>query len=277
LTIDARKVNTREHGWRDLKIAVVQKRPPAEPATPAQWQSQELPRATARPMLADIAAAKRFRRSWWTRLRGLGLPAMAHLHVLGDGASWIWKSAGLALTGCRQMLDIYCSSQHIAVAGKRLFDEGTAAATAFHEHGRELLLKEGWNWVCWLIGEELTREDTPRRWAGSDRMLNYFVAHLKRLDYRVRLARDEAIGSGVMEGAAKTLSLRIEGAGGSLEAEERLFEGGSDLLPSDRPMGTVLGPGGPSLKIRRAHPIFPSARQLVRNERDLAQDRKESF
>ena len=127
-------------------------------------------------MWADISAARRFRRSWWARLRRLGLPAMAGLHVLGDGASWIWKAAGRALTGCRQTLDIYHAGQHIAAAGKRLYGEGTAEATAFHEHGRELLLKEGWNGVCRLIGEELASEDTPRRRAALDRLLGYFVA-----------------------------------------------------------------------------------------------------
>ena len=128
-TVDAGKVNTREEGWRDLKIAVAQKRPAAEPATPEQWESRELPEATARVMWADISATRRFRRSWHARLRRLGLPAMARLHVLGDGASWIWKAAGRALTGCRQTLDIYHASQHIAAAGKRLYGEGTPEAT----------------------------------------------------------------------------------------------------------------------------------------------------
>jgi hypothetical protein len=103
-TVDAGKVNTREKGWRDLKIAVVQKRPTAEPATPAEWESRTLPEATARVIWADISAAKRFRRSWWVRLRRLGLPSMAQVHVLGDGASWIWKAAGRALTGCRRRI-----------------------------------------------------------------------------------------------------------------------------------------------------------------------------
>jgi hypothetical protein len=212
-TVDAGKVNTREQGWRDLKIAVAEKRPTAEPATPEQWESRELPEATARVMWTDITAAKRFRRSWWARLKRLGLPAMASVHVLGDGASWIWKSAGRALTGGRQTLDIYHACGHIAAAGKRLFGEGTPEAKAFHEHGRELLLKEGWEGVCRLIGEELAREDTPRRRAALDRMLNYFVAHLKRLDYRGRLASGDAIGSGVVEGAAKTLGLRLKARG----------------------------------------------------------------
>jgi hypothetical protein len=212
-TIDAGKVNTREKGWRDLKIAVVQKRPTAQPATAGEWESRDLPDATARLMWADITAAKQFRRSWWERLRRLGLPAMARLHVLGDGASWIWKSAGRALSGCRQTLDIYHALEHIATAGKRLFGEGTAEARAFHEHGRDLLLAEGWTGVCRLIGEELASQDTPRRRAALERLLRYFVAHMSRLDYAGRLASGDAIGSGVVEGAAKTLGLRLKARG----------------------------------------------------------------
>ena len=211
--IDAGKVNTRERGWRDLKIAVAQKRSAAEPATPAEWESRDLPEATARVMWADIAASDRFRRSWWARLRGLGLGAMAELHVLGDGASWIWKAAGRALSGCRQTLDIYHAAEHIAAAGKRLYGEGSAAASAFHEQGRDLLLREGWGGVCRQIGEELAKEDTPKRRAALDRMLNYFVAHIGRLDYRGRLAAGQAIGSGAVEGAAKTLGLRLKARG----------------------------------------------------------------
>lgn len=212
-SVDAGKVNTREAGWRDLKIAVAQKRPAAEPAAPEQWESRRLPEATARVMWADISAAKRFRRSWHARLRRLGLPSMARLHVLGDGASWIWKAAGRALTGCRQTLDIYHASQRIAAAGQRLHGEGTAEATRFHEHGRALLLKEGWAGVCRLIGEELEREDTPTRRKALDRLLEYFVSHIGRIDYAGRLAAGEAIGSGAVEGAAKTLGLRLKARG----------------------------------------------------------------
>ncbi len=213
MTIDAGKVNTLEEGWRDLKIAVVQRRPAADPAAPGEWESRELPAATARVMWADIAAAKRFRRSWWGRLKRLGLPSMARLHVLGDGASWIWKAADRALTGCRQTLDIYHASQHIAAAGKRLFGEGTAEATAFHERGRGLLLAEGWTGICRLIGEELVRQDTPARREALDRLLHYFLAHMTRLDYAGRLASGDAIGSGAVEGAAKTLGLRLKARG----------------------------------------------------------------
>jgi catechol 2,3-dioxygenase-like lactoylglutathione lyase family enzyme len=212
-TVDAGKVNTLENGWRDLKIAVAQKRPAAQSAKPEEWQSRKLPAATARVMWADIAAAKRFRRHWKTRLERLGLKTMADLHVLGDGASWIWKSAIRALTGCHQTLDIYHACEHIAGAGKKLFGEGTPAATAFFERGRDLLLDEGWTGICRLVGEEYQRQDTPFVRAILEPMTRYFVAHLRRLGYRDCLATGQAIGSGVVEGAAKTLGLRLKARG----------------------------------------------------------------
>ena len=53
--VDAGKVNTREEGWKDLKIGVFQKRPRAQPATPDQWESRTLPEPTARVAWATIA------------------------------------------------------------------------------------------------------------------------------------------------------------------------------------------------------------------------------
>src|SRR6266508_702952 len=45
-TTDAGKVNTREEGWKDLKIAMVAQREAGTPTPPGGWQSQRLPAAT---------------------------------------------------------------------------------------------------------------------------------------------------------------------------------------------------------------------------------------
>ena len=52
-------------------------------------ERRELPGATARVVRADISATRWFCWSWHARLVPLGMPSMARLHVLGDGASWI--------------------------------------------------------------------------------------------------------------------------------------------------------------------------------------------
>ena len=67
--VDAGKVNTREEGWKDLKIAVISKREAAKSALPSEWDSRSLPAATMVLAFAMIATAKTFRRSWRSRLR----------------------------------------------------------------------------------------------------------------------------------------------------------------------------------------------------------------
>ncbi len=96
---------------------------------------------------------------------------------------------------------------------KTAFREGTTEANAFFERGKSLLLEEGWQGICRLIGEELAREDTPARRRVLEALTQYFMTHMTRLDYRKRLASGQAIGSGVVEGAAKTLGLRLKARG----------------------------------------------------------------
>lgn len=212
-TADAGKVNTREKGWKDLKIAVIQKRPPGPPVTPEAWATQRLPAATARVAWAAIARSESFRRSWRPWTRRLGVAQAAEVQMLGDGASWIWKAAERALTGCRQTLDVFHALEHLAHAGERLYGEGTPAAAAFLERGRTLLLAEGWHGICRLVGNELGQEDTPSRRTALEKLTNYFAPHLKRLDYAGDLASGRPIGSGVVEGQAKTLALRLKARG----------------------------------------------------------------
>ena len=85
-TTDASKVNTREEGWKDLKIAVIAKREAGEPTTPDHWKKQRLPAATMVLAFAMIATAKEFRKTWRPRLRRLGVPCLAMVHALADGA-----------------------------------------------------------------------------------------------------------------------------------------------------------------------------------------------
>lgn len=212
-TTDAGKVNTLENGWKDLKIAVFQKRPRAASATPAEWESRVLPEPTAQVAWAAIAPAKQFRRTWRRWSRRLGVGQARELHALGDGAGWIWRSVGRVFTGCDETLDVFHGCGHLAQAGQHLYGEGTEAAQAFLTHGRQLLLESGWQGICQLVSEEYAKGDTPERRAALEKLVGYFAKHSQRLAYRERLAAGQAIGSGSVEGWAKTLGLRLKARG----------------------------------------------------------------
>lgn len=215
-TTDASKVNTREEGWKDLKIAVISKREAGAPTPPEQWKKQRLPAATMVLAFAMIATAKEFRRRWRPRLRRLGVTCLASVHVLGDGASWIWRAVQRSLTGCVQTLDFFHACQHLSKCSERIFGAGSSAARAAYEHSRSLLARQGWAGVCRWIGELLgvaEEAERERRRQATDRMLGYFVKHSQRLNYAERLQAGRAIGSGQVEGKAKTLGLRLKRRG----------------------------------------------------------------
>lgn len=212
-TVDAGKVNTREEGWKDLKIGVFQKRAAGDPVRPEGWDDLRLPEATARVAFAAIAPAKRFRRCWRQWSRRLGVAQTGELQVLADGAGWIWKAVDRVFPASVQTLDIYHACEHLSRASVRLSGEGTEAATAAFERGRSLLLSLGWAGFCAWVGEQLSVSDTPQRRAVLEKATSYFSKHIRRLDYATRLASGQAIGSGVVEGQAKTLGLRLKARG----------------------------------------------------------------
>jgi hypothetical protein len=213
---DAGKVNTREEGWKDLKIAVIAKRKAGTPCTPEEWKSQRLPAATMVLAFAMIATSAVFRRSWRPRLRRLGVRWGASIHVLADGASWIWKAVQRVLSGCVQTLDFYHACQRLYRCAERVFGAGSGQTRTAYRQARGLLLRQGWAGVCQWVSELLAVEDESereRRRPATERLLGYFAKHVGRLNYAERLREGRAIGSGQVEGKAKTLGLRLKARG----------------------------------------------------------------
>ena len=124
--------------------------------------------------------------------------------MLGDGAEWIWNAASRQFGGCRQVLDIDHAAEHIDVAAKRMFGEGTAAKGWLNE-GRQLLLSDGWAGLCDHLGETLATDVSPVGRLALDELTSYFAAHTERLNYCHRLYTGQSIGSGMVEDAAKDL------------------------------------------------------------------------
>lgn len=219
-TTDAAKVNTREKGWKDLKIAMVSKRERGEATPPDNWNKQRLPRFTIALAIATVGPAKEFRKSWRPWLKRLGVRFMVSVHALADGASWIWKAVQRVLTGCRQTLDFWHACEHVNKCAERIFGEGTAekdaARKSAYERGRSLLARQGWAGICQWVSELLDVPDETereRRRKATGRLIVYFSEHTQRLNYAENLQTGRVIGSGQVEGEAKTLGLRMKNRG----------------------------------------------------------------
>jgi hypothetical protein len=201
---DATKVNTKE-GWRDAKIGIFAKRPRGPAVETSQWADRSLPKPSARFAFADITDSETFATDWAGTAKRLGIdPDSPQLSVLGDGAEWIWNRTAEQFVNAQQVLDVFHATEYVADAAKSFFGEGTAEAKAGRDRGIELLLSDGYAGVTEWVGE-LTQSPQGGDGAALGMMMNYLAGHQHRLSYALRLYRGQAIGSGMVEGAAKNM------------------------------------------------------------------------
>lgn len=195
---------------------MISERVSGEAVGPADYDSQRLPTATVAVAFAMIAGSKVFQKGWRTRLRRPGVKSFASVHASGDGASWVRKSVSEAPTGCVRTPDVFHACEHISRAAQGVFGEGTPESRRAFERGRTPMIADGWNGICEWIGESLKVEDEAdlvRRRAIVERVVRYFGNRIERLNYAERLSSGRAIGSGVVEGQAKTPGLRLKRRG----------------------------------------------------------------
>src|SRR5205823_4919558 len=123
IQIDAGKVNTTD-GWRDVKVAVLDRREPGEPITPAEWDRRDLPTPSVRSVVAAVEEAAAFGERCAAEATRLGLGDPTVLNVLGDGAEWIGNLADRHFSGASQCLDFWHGCGHLGDGAKAVFGPG---------------------------------------------------------------------------------------------------------------------------------------------------------
>ena len=216
--IDAGKVNT-TGGWRDVKVAVICKRPLGKPATPDGWENRRLPAPTVRAVAANVEDSTAFADRVRAETDRLGATTAADVTVLADGAEWIWRLAEDVLPQAAGVLDFFHAAEHVADAVKAVWPAGEQA-DGLYAGGRAALLRGGKAGLERWIGEAFAV--LP---AGSDgeplrALAAYIAPHPERLGYAGRLAEGRSIGSGQVEGAIKQLvNRRMKRTGARWRAE----------------------------------------------------------
>lgn len=201
---DGTCVNTRE-GWREVRLGLFAKRAAGAPATPDEWDRRALPKPTAVVAFAAIEKGERFVSRWSRWLGRLALARKVPLHVVADGAPWIWQGVRDQLSQADGVLDIYHALEHVTQTARVLCGEGTTAARQWREAARRRLLEAGWPGIELWLARERPQRRKPRERRAIDELRNYLGRHRRQLDYRRCLAQGRTIGSGMVEGACKNM------------------------------------------------------------------------
>lgn len=207
LQIDAGKVNT-FGGWRDVKVAVFDRRERSALTTATEWDERDLPAPTVRSVLAAVEEAKDFGQRCVKEAQRLELTDPEQLSVLGDGAEWIWNLSAAHFPGAWELLDIWHGVEAIGEGAKAVYGQGSEAAKeqakAAAGDGKQRLLQDGYWGVTEWVGA-LANKVCGGDGAALAGVLNYFCGHRDRLNYALRLRRGQSIGSGLVEGSIKQL------------------------------------------------------------------------
>lgn len=206
---DGASVNTWE-GWKEIRLGVFAARPAGESASPAEWKTRELPRPSARLAIAGLQSADEFAARWGEYIGLLGWDDGRPVTAIADAARWIWKRVAEHLPRGECVLDVFHVSEHLHACGKVLHGEHSAEAREWSERRLEELIAGGP--IRFL--ESLEQERAGLR-GGSKAvqakrkaltsLSDYLRPHVDGLWYASRLARGLPIGSGLVEGAAKTI------------------------------------------------------------------------
>jgi hypothetical protein len=201
---DGVTVNT-TGGWRDLRLNVFDKREAGAATSPQQWVHRVLPTPTVRIAWASMEPCDQQGLAWKRQSEQLGVIDDEHLSVLADGAKWIWDQARQCWKGAQWVLDVFHVSEHIHDCGKALFGQKGPQARSWSEAQVQSLIEHGpVRYLQDLKDFTATHTDGVKLKA-LESLLNYLTPNLDSMGYKQRLAEGRPIGSGLIEGANKTI------------------------------------------------------------------------
>jgi hypothetical protein len=205
---DGLKVNT-VGGWREMRLSVFAKRKPGAAAMPAEWRQRVLPEPTARLAICAIAPSHVVGSSWARMAGRLGLGDSVELSVGADGARWIWQEARKRLSrGARWFVDVFHVSERVNACARAMLGEGPAARDWAEGRLGRLVALQGPGFIEELDGQIAAAAGSAAADALRD-LRSYLEDNRDSLWYADRLAAGLPIGSGLIEGACKTIKGRL--------------------------------------------------------------------
>jgi hypothetical protein len=211
VAMDGTMIHIRGEGWKELKVGSVfdvAVRPTRDRET-GEWV--DLAHAVNNSYTAHLGGPELFGQMVWAETHRRGWEQAADTEVVGDGASWIWNLAIDHFYDSLQVVDWYHGVEHLAQAARLLKGEKTLAAkrwlnarktTLFAGHADRIALE--------LLAAAQDQPDIAKE---LKKEAGYFHNHQRRMNYQEMREDGWAIGSGMVESAAKQFKARFTGSG----------------------------------------------------------------
>ena len=224
VSMDGTMIYVRGERWKELKIGSVfdvEVRPTLDRETGDRIEAAH---AVNNTYAAHLGGPKVLGEMMWAEASRRGWQQAVETEAVGDAAPWIWNLVADHFYDSVQIVDWYHGAGHLATAARLLKGEGTLAAKRWLNASKTTLF-EG---HAARIARTLTAAAANHRpdvAAQLKREAGYFHKNQRRMNYQEMREDGWAIGSGMVESAAKQFKRRFTGPGmrWSRQGAERLI------------------------------------------------------
>jgi hypothetical protein len=211
VSMDGGMIHIRGEGWKELKVGSVfdvEVRPTWDKET-GDWV--ELAHAVKNSYTAHLGGPEVFGQMVWAEAARRDWEQAADTQVVADGAPWIWNLALDYFYDSRQVVDWYHGTEHLAEAARLLKGEGTLAMKRWL-NARKTMLFEG-HAARIALELEAAAQHQPSIAKALKKEAGYFRNNQRRMQYQEMREDEWAIGSGMVESAAKQFKARFSASG----------------------------------------------------------------
>jgi hypothetical protein len=202
ISMDGGMVQTREEGWKELKVGAVFDIETAFEEHPVTGYLTKMAYGVNVHYTAVFGSKTEFEPRLWHLACEHDVHTTPKQAVVADGAAWIWNIADYHFPQAYQLVDWYHASAHLAQTAHELHPTDETSRQAWFTTMRHHLYTGSRALI------EAALVDTP---AASQ--AHYFATHASRLNYEQARLAGWPLGSGTIESGIKQFKQRFCGAG----------------------------------------------------------------
>lgn len=198
ITMDATKANTREDGWRDVKLSAL--------------YDQQLQR---KHYVANLQPAHQFGLTVRQYAGAVGVWQAREKVGAGDGADWVWRQLEVNFPILdHHVLDFYHLGEHVYKAAWTIHPEGSDRGQRWAKAQLHLAKHHGGQRLIAALELSRKRDKRPKAKHAIQQLVDYLTKHKDRMNYPQMLAAGIRIGTGPLESGCKNvIGQRLKGRG----------------------------------------------------------------
>lgn len=199
VSMDGVMVNTREEGWKEVKIAAIS----AVEMTPNEAQEEATVKLHKHSYRAGLWEAKTFAKHQWAEACRRAVQRARQIVCVNDAAAWIWVIVRTFYAPCVEVIDWWHAVQHLWQVGHALLGVGNPEVQEWVETLKTLLWQGKLGELLGQVRRLWPRGEAPPE--GLRQAIGYLFRNRSRMRYASFREQGYPTGSGTVESGCKTV------------------------------------------------------------------------